>query len=173
MATRTLELDAACAQAVDLALDAVRRRCGVMGVGDHVGVAADDVRVATHFFTCPHPGYRGWRWSVTVARASRARVVTVSEVCLVPGEGALVAPAWVPWAERVQPGDVAPGILMPTPDNDPRVEPGFTGGDQARRLLRTCATTDQHFFDANTTTLVTHFNKIANEIASRRIRIAR
>ncbi len=132
MATRTLELDAACAQAVDLALDAVRRRCGVMGVGDHVGVAADDVRVATHFFTCPHPGYRGWRWSVTVARASRARVVTVSEVCLVPGEGALVAPAWVPWAERVQPGDVAPGILMPTPDNDPRVEPGFTGGDQAR-----------------------------------------
>lgn len=132
MATRTLELDAACAQAGDLALDAARRRCGVMGVGEPLGVVAEDVRVATHYFACPHPGYRGWRWSVTVARAARARVVTVSEVCLVPGEGALVAPAWVPWAERVQAGDVAPGILMPTPDNDPRVEPGFTGGDQAR-----------------------------------------
>ncbi len=46
-------------------------------------------------------------------------------------------------------------------------------GTQARNLLRTCATSNTHFFDANTTTLLAHFNKIANEIASRRIRIAR
>lgn len=131
-AARVLELDGACAQAVDLALAAAQRRCGVLGVGEHVGVLPEDVRVATHLFECPHPGYRGWRWSVTVARASRARVVTVDEVCLLPGEGSLVAPPWVPWAERVLPGDVAPGILMPTPDNDPRLEAGFTGGDQAR-----------------------------------------
>lgn len=128
----TLTLDAACAEAVEVALLAARGRAGVMTVGGHLGVAPEDTRVATHYFACEHPGYPGWRWAVTVARASRARVVTVDEVCLVPGEGSLVAPEWVPWAERIEAGDIAPGVLMPTPDNDPRLEPGFTGGDQAR-----------------------------------------
>jgi len=129
---RRLELDPACAGAEELARAAAERRCGVMGVGEHLGVVAEDTRVATHFFAVEHPGYVGWRWSVTVARASRARVVTVNEVCMVPGEGSLLAPPWVPWADRIQPGDVAPGVLMPTPDADPRLEPGFTGGEQAR-----------------------------------------
>lgn len=128
----TVTLDAACAQAVDIALAAARRRAGVMTVGEHVTVVPEGTRVATHYFDCEHPGYPGWRWAVTVARASRARVVTVSEVCLVPGDGALTAPPWVPWAERIEPGDIAPGVLMPTADNDPRLEAGFTGGDQAR-----------------------------------------
>lgn len=133
MATRTLVLDAACAAAVDVARAAAERRADVAGgVGDHLGVVSEDLRVATHFFTCLHPGYPGWRWAVTVVRAARARVVTVSEVCLVPGEGALVAPPWVPWADRIHAGDVTAGVLMPTPDNDPRLEPGFTGGDAAR-----------------------------------------
>lgn len=126
------ELDAACAAAVDVALAAARARSGVMTVGEHVGVVPEGTRVATHYFACTHPGYPGWRWSVTVARASRAKVVTIDEVCLVPGEGSLLAPPWVPWAERIQAGDVAPGILMPTADDDPRLEAGFTGGDHAR-----------------------------------------
>ncbi|WP_446917365.1 DUF3027 domain-containing protein, partial [Klebsiella pneumoniae] len=25
----------------------------------------------THLFECPHPGYRGWRWAVTMSRALR------------------------------------------------------------------------------------------------------
>lgn len=125
-------LDAACAEALDLALDAARGRAGVLTVGEHLAVVPEDTRVATHYFACDHPGYPGWRWAVTVARASRAKVVTVDEVCLVPGEGSLVAPAWVPWAERIEAGDVAPGVLMPTADDDPRLEAGFTGGDQAR-----------------------------------------
>ncbi len=132
MAVRTLELDAACAEAVDVARDAAQARADVIGVGEHLGVTAEGLRVATHLFACEHPGYPGWRWSVTVARASRGRVVTVSEVCLMPGDGALLAPAWVPWSERIQSGDVTPGVLMPTADDDPRVEAGFTGGDQAR-----------------------------------------
>ncbi len=129
---RAPELDAACADAVEVARTAAERRCGVMAVGGHLGVVAEDTRVATHYFAVEHPGYVGWRWSVTVARAARAKVVTVSEVCMVPGEGALLAPAWVPWAERIQPGDVGPGVLMPTADADPRLEAGFTGGEQAR-----------------------------------------
>lgn len=130
--TVIVEPDAACAAAVELARAAALRRSGVLEVGDHVGVVAEGTRVATHLFECLHPGYPGWNWTVTVARASRARVVTVSEVTLKPAEGALLAPAWVPWSDRIAAGDVAPGVLMPTPDNDPRVEAGFTGGETAR-----------------------------------------
>jgi hypothetical protein len=124
-------IDQACADAVDLAREAAVRRAEVFGVAEHLGVTAEDTRVATHYFACAHPGYPGWRWAVTVARASRGRQVTVDEVTLVPGEGALSAPRWVPWAERVGPGDLAPGIILPTDPGDPRLEPGFTGGELA------------------------------------------
>lgn len=91
--TVIVEPDAACAAAVELARAAALRRSGVLEVGDHVGVVSEGTRVATHLFECLHPGYPGWNWTVTVARASRARVVTVSEVTLKPAEGALLAPA--------------------------------------------------------------------------------
>ena len=126
------ELDPACAEAVDLARTAAEGRADVASVGEHLGVIAEGARVATHYFKVDHPGYIGWRWAVSVTRASRARVVTVSEVVMLPGDGALVAPSWVPWSERIEPGDVGPGVLMPTADDDPRVEAGFTGGDAAR-----------------------------------------
>lgn len=125
----TIELDRACAEAVELAQRAAVARAGVLEVGEHLGVFAEDVRVATHLFACDHPGYPGWRWSVTVARASRARVVTVCEVTLVPGEGALLAPQWVPWSDRVGPKDLTPGVIAPTPADDVRLEPGYTGGE--------------------------------------------
>ena len=123
-------VDRACADAVDLARAAAEIRAGILGVGAPLGVVAEDVRVATHRFECTHPGYPGWTWQVTVARASRARAVTVSEATLMPGAGALLAPRWVPWAERVGAGDLSAGVLMPTPDNDPRVEPGYTAADE-------------------------------------------
>jgi hypothetical protein len=129
--TRTIKPDAVCLAAVDLAREAAVEAAGVMGVGDHLGAQAEDDRVISHFFACPHPAYRGWRWSVTVARASRARVVTVDEVVLLPGEGALKAPDWVPWADRIQPGDVTTGLLMPAGVDDVRLVPGYTGGEAA------------------------------------------
>jgi hypothetical protein len=129
--TRTTKPDAACLAAVDQAREAAVEAAGVMGVGEHLGAVAEGDRVVSHFFACPHPGYKGWRWSVTVARASRARVVTVDEVVLLPGEGALAAPEWIPYADRIQPGDVTPGLLMPTAPEDPRLEPGYTGGETA------------------------------------------
>jgi hypothetical protein len=126
-----MELDEACAEAVELAREAAVQRAGVLEVGPHRGVLADDVRVVTHLFECVHPGYPGWQWSVTVARASRARVVTISEVTLVPGEGALLAPSWVPWADRIGPKDLTAGVLAPAASDDYRLEPGFTGGEFA------------------------------------------
>ena len=130
-AARTAKIDAVTAAAVDLARTAAEEQAADFGVGDHLGVVAEGERVVTHLFACPHPGYSGWRWAVTLVRASRARSATVNEVVLLPGEEALLAPAWVPWSDRIRPGDLAPGTLLPTPDNDPRLEPGFTGGEQA------------------------------------------
>jgi hypothetical protein len=129
--TGTSKPDAACLAAVDLARTAAEETAGVMGVGEYLGGQAEDTRVVSHFFACPHPGYRGGRWSVTVVRASRSRVVTINEVVLLPGEGALQAKAWVPWAERIQPRDVTPGVLLPSSGDDLRLEAGYTGGDDA------------------------------------------
>jgi hypothetical protein len=130
-ATRSATLDTACAAAVDLARDAAVELAGAAAVGEHLGVVADDERVVTHRFACLSPAYLGWEWSVTVARASRAKLVTVDEACLLPGAGALLAPAWVPYAERLRPGDLGPGDLLPTPPDDDRLEPGWTGGVDA------------------------------------------
>ena len=129
--TRTAKIDVLCEAAVELARDAALEVAGAMGVGEHVGCRAEGERVVSHLFACPHPGYRGWQWSVTVVRASRAKAVTVNEVVLLPGEGALLSSSWLPWTDRIQPGDVTPGVLMPSPEEDPRLEPGYTGGEQA------------------------------------------
>ena len=103
--TPAAKLDAACAAAVDLARDAVEGD----HIGEHLGVVAEGERDATHYFECTLPGYKGWRWAVTVARAPRSRTVTVSETVPLPGDGALLAPSWVPWHERLQPGDLGVG----------------------------------------------------------------
>ena len=98
-------------------------------VGEHVGVQADDERVATHLFRTLDPAYRGWCWAVTLTRAARSHEVTVDEVVLLPGDDALLAPAWVPWSERLRPGDLGVGDLLPTPADDRRLVPTFFSTD--------------------------------------------
>jgi hypothetical protein len=118
-------LDAQCAAAVELARAGAEDMAGADAVGDHLRVIAEADRVVTHVFACHLPGYRGWEWAVTVSRASRSREVTISETVLLPGEGALLAPAWLPWSERIQPGDLSVGEILPTAEDDPRLEPGY------------------------------------------------
>lgn len=127
------KLDAVAAAAVDLArlaAEEAAEAAGDFGVGDYLGVAVEGERLVTHSFTCPHPGYVGWHWAVTLVRATRAKVPTVNEVVLLPSDEALLATAWIPWSDRIGPGDLAPGMLLPLGDNDPRVVPGFTGGTE-------------------------------------------
>lgn len=119
--------DSVGAAAVDLARAAAEEAAPAGTVGEHLGVVAEDERVVTHSFRCLDPGYVGWRWSVTVARPPRARSVTVDEVVLLPGDDALLAPPWVPWSERVRPGDLGVGDVLPTAADDPRLVAGFTG----------------------------------------------
>jgi hypothetical protein len=122
--------DAVCVAAGELAREAaVVEAGGVDGqqlVGEYLGHLVEGERLVTHYFASTHPGYRGWRWAVTATRAVRSKQVTIDEVVLLPGEDAIVAPEWVPWSERVQPGDLRPGDLFPTLPDDPRLEPGFT-----------------------------------------------
>lgn len=121
--------DPICAAAVDLAWHAALADEGPEAVGAHLGLSADDERLVTHRFACTLPGYPGWEWRVSVVRAKRSRTVTVNEVSLGPGAASLVAPAWVPWADRLRPGDLNAGAVAPTDPGDARLSPGWSGAD--------------------------------------------
>ena len=108
---------------MDLARDAIVAVVGAANVGEHRGVQADGERIVTHFFDCEDPAYSGWRWAATVVRAPRAKAVTVSETVLLPGPGSLLAPDWVPWHDRLRPGDLGVGDLLPAPPDDERLVP--------------------------------------------------
>jgi hypothetical protein len=123
------EVDPALAAAVDLARAAAAEEAGADLVGDHVGVDREPGGAATHLFETGLPGYRGWRWAVTVASAGPGTPVTTSEVVLLPGPDALVAPEWVPWQQRVKAGDLGVGDLMPTEADDPRLVPAYLESD--------------------------------------------
>nr|WP_280258560.1 DUF3027 domain-containing protein [Nocardia abscessus] len=112
------------ADAVDLARRALLE-LEPSGVGVHLGVIAVDESAATHRFEATLPGYRGWQWAVVVAAPPEADYATVSESALLPGPEALVAPEFVPWEQRVRPGDLAPGDLLAPPADDPRLVPGY------------------------------------------------
>jgi hypothetical protein len=101
-------------------------------VGDYLGVAFEDEAAATHRFLATMPGYQGWQWAVVVAAYAGSDRATVSEVVLVPGPTALLAPQWSPWEERVRPGDLGPGDLLAPLTDDPRLVPGYVAtGDPA------------------------------------------
>lgn len=127
------------ADAVDLARAAAVEEAGsdanateaAAAVGEHLCGAAEDGGAAyTHFFAATRPGYRGWRWAVTLAAGSAEDgTATVSEVVMLPGPDALVAPTWVPWQERVRPGDLGVGDLLPSPPDDARLVPGYVESD--------------------------------------------
>ncbi|MFD6452805.1 DUF3027 domain-containing protein [Nocardia sp. NPDC060220] len=95
------------------------------GVGVHLGVSAEDDTAATHRFEATLPGYRGWQWAVVVAAPPGADHATVSESALLPALDALIAPDFVPWEQRVRPGDLGPGDLLAAPADDPRLVPGY------------------------------------------------
>lgn len=126
-------LDAVCAAAVDLARAAAVEHAGEAAVGEHLGAVAEGERLVGHRFTCLLPGYRGWHWWVTLARASRARYATVCESCLLPGDDAILAPAWLEWQDRLRPGDVGAGDVLPYRATDERLDAGFeaTGDEDA------------------------------------------
>jgi hypothetical protein len=128
---RSVRLDATCAAAVDLARAALAETDLDDGatIGEHLGTVAEGERLVTHLFECLLPGYRGWRYTATVTRVVRSRHVTVCETALLPGPDALLAPSWLPWQERLRPGDLGVGDLLPTGAGDNRLVPAYLESD--------------------------------------------
>jgi len=120
---RQAEPDQICAEAIDLARTAAEESAGPGQVGAHLGTLTEGDRVVTHLFACLNRAYVGWHWAVTVTRAARSKVVTISESLLLPGPDSLLPPPWVPWTERVRPGDLKVGDLMPASSDDERLIP--------------------------------------------------
>jgi DUF3027 family protein len=133
--------------AVELARAAAVETAGDAAlVGEHTGVVAEPAvvegradapspadlgEVATHSFASTLPGYVGWHWAVTVARVPGEDTVTVDEVVLLPGEQALLAPAWIPWHERLRPGDLSVGDVLPSTEDDSRLVPAYLVEDDS------------------------------------------
>ena len=144
---RKAEPDEICDQAVEFARAAAIEVAGAGYVGEHIGADAEADRVVTHLFACLDPAYHGWRWAVTLTRASRAKTATVAESVLLPGPESILAPEWVPWRERLRPGDLGVGDILPTAADDERLVPavvlagddGLTDADDLSVLVATLA----------------------------------
>ena len=126
MATKKSATDAVLEGAVDLARVAAEDIAEhPSDVGEHLGTVVEGERLVSHLFACAAPGYRGWRWTVTLARVPRGRAATVCEVELLPGDDAILASTWLPWSERLRPGDLGPGDVLPLIADDDRLEQGY------------------------------------------------
>jgi hypothetical protein len=96
---------------------------------DHVGGFLsvefdDDNRVATYLFDAKLSGYKGWRWCVTVAKVDEDATPTICDVVVLPGPDALRLPEWIPYLDRIMPGDVGVGDIVPSSLTDTRLVPG-------------------------------------------------
>jgi hypothetical protein len=101
-------------------------------VGDLVSIDQEDERIATYLFESSLPGYGGWRWAVSIIKVDEDANPTIADVVLLPGADSLLAPEWIPYKDRVQPGDVGVGDIVPTSADDLRLVPGFAAlpGDE-------------------------------------------
>lgn len=70
-------------------------------VGDFIESKIEDDGSQTFLFRSRLKGYVGWHWTVNLFEDAETAGVTVSEVLLMPGDEALIAPDWVPWSERL------------------------------------------------------------------------
>ncbi len=117
------------AAAVEEAAADLGQASAEIAVGAHIEALVEDPGTLTHFFAATQGGYRGWRWSVTIASPAEEEPITICEVVLVPGPDAVVAPVWLPWDQRIRPGDLGVGDLLPAPDGDERLVPGYLASD--------------------------------------------
>ncbi|RLV47515.1 DUF3027 domain-containing protein [Nocardioides mangrovicus] len=121
--------DAVLAASADAAREALVAEVGAEVVGEALELVPEGDGVGTWYFACTQRGYPGWRWAVTLAHAAGEASATVDEIVLLPGQSAIVAPAWVPYRDRIRPGDLSPGDILPTDEDDDRLVPTFLAGD--------------------------------------------
>ena len=84
----------------DVAYAALLETTPVSTIGDPAGEVVESDGVVSVLFECALPGYPGWKWTVSVATVEGLEP-SVLEVELMPAEGALLSPDWVPWSDRL------------------------------------------------------------------------
>lgn len=84
----------------DLARTALLEITPASTVGEYVGTTDEGDGVVSVLFASAMPGYPDWKWTVSVAHV-QGEQPTVLETELMPAEGALLAPDWVPWSDRL------------------------------------------------------------------------
>ena len=134
---RSRKKDVVLEGAVEIARQAAEDVARPGTVGEHVGIRVDGDRLLTHLFDNLDPGYRGWTWAVTVARVPRGRKATICEVALIPGDDSLLAPPWVPWAERLTPDDLSRSDVLPYRADDERLDQSYEDAGENPCLLYT------------------------------------
>ena len=101
----------------DLARAALHEVTPASTIGEPAGYTLEDGGVVSLRFYNRLAGYPNWFWTVSVAVVEGAEP-TVLEVELLPGDGALLAPEWVPWAERLADYQAAQAALAEADDED-------------------------------------------------------
>ena len=94
-------------------------------VGNFVKSIDEGDGITDFRFEAAVPGYENWQWSVTLFHDETRDIWTVCESSLVPVEGALLAPPWIPWKDRLEPSDLSPTDSIGTEEDDHRLEDGF------------------------------------------------
>lgn len=87
--------------AADVARSALREITSPASIGAPAGHIVEGERVLSLLFENRLPGYPGWYWTVSLSREADSPEINVLEAELMPGDGALLAPDWVPWADRL------------------------------------------------------------------------
>ena len=102
-------------------------------VGAPAGEVDEGDGVVTFLFETTQPGYPGWKWTVTVAQVEGSEP-TVLETELTPAEGALLAPDWVPWSDRMddyRAAQIALGEAEATDDDESDDEDDVDDDDES------------------------------------------
>lgn len=87
-------------QNVELARAALLEMTTEASIGDLLVERVEEDGSITVAFASALGGYPGWAWTVSLAHVDGLEP-TVLEAELIPGDGALLAPDWVPWADRL------------------------------------------------------------------------
>lgn len=111
-----------------LARDALLEITPAATVGALAGRVDEGDGVVSLQFLSAMPGYPDWRWTVSVAEVE-GEAPTVLEVELMPGSGAVLAPDWVPWSDRLAEYTAAQGESESDDDPDPDPDDDDTDDD--------------------------------------------
>jgi len=96
------EADPVLLAAVDQARAALLEITPSSTIGAVVGHTTHDEHVLSLHFASLMPGYPDWHWTATLSRIDDESEPNVLETELLPGEGAVLAPEWTPWSERLE-----------------------------------------------------------------------